>query len=120
MKLAKDQAEKIASTLNYRHSNSTVIAVMQSAESREVLMVGSVNKEALVKTLTTGLLHLWSQTRNKIWLKGESSGNFQVVEEFAVDCDCDAVLFKVKSLGPICHTNNSSCFFRRCTTQSDY
>jgi len=111
--MSKEVAESIANKLNYRFEGSTVITVVQDYESNEVLMVGRMNKEALIKTLTTGYLHLWSLSRGKLWLKGESSGNYQLVMDVLIDCDSDSVLVKVKSLGPICHTGNKTCFFRK-------
>lgn len=102
----------IISKLNFRYEQDTVIAVIQDYLTKEVLMVGHMNKEALFKTLTTGLLHFWSISKKKIWLKGETSGNYQYVEEIKVDCDGDAVVFLVKSKRPICHTGMRSCFYR--------
>ncbi|MEL9969803.1 MAG: phosphoribosyl-AMP cyclohydrolase [Metallosphaera sp.] len=107
-----DEAKIVASKLNYRHERGTVIAVLQDAETKEVLMVGNMDKEALILTLTTGLVHLWSLSRERIWLKGETSGHYQVVQDFKVDCDEDAVLLLVKSQGPVCHTGNHTCFYR--------
>ncbi|WP_338604793.1 phosphoribosyl-AMP cyclohydrolase [Sulfolobus tengchongensis] len=104
--------KKIVSSLNFRHEENTIIAVIQDYKTNEVLMVGNMNKEALIKTLTTGYLHLWSLSRKRLWLKGETSGHFQIIQEIKVDCDADAILLKVKSLGPICHTGNSTCFYR--------
>ncbi len=112
LRLSKEEAEKIASSLNYRHEDSTVIAVLQDAETKEVLMVGHMNREAVVKSLTTGYAHFWSLSRRKLWLKGETSGNFQVVVDVKVDCDNDAIVLKVKPTGPVCHTGNWSCFYR--------
>ncbi|TRM76472.1 phosphoribosyl-AMP cyclohydrolase [Sulfolobus sp. A20-N-F6] len=112
LKLKSEDINKIISTLNFRHEDNTVIAVVQDYNTNEVLMVGNMNKEAVIKTLTTGYLHFWSLSRKKLWLKGETSGNYQIVKEIRVDCDADALLFKVKSLGPICHTGNRTCFFR--------
>ena len=107
-----EEIEHIISTLNFRHEDGTVIAVVQDAETKEVLMVGHMNREALRKTLETGYLHLWSLSRKKLWLKGETSGNYQQVVDVKVDCDSDAVLVLVKPLGPICHTGNKTCFYR--------
>ncbi len=111
--ISEQLAKVIASKLNYRHEDNTVIAVIQDFETNEVLMVGHMNEEAVIKTLITGYLHLWSLSRGRLWLKGETSGNYQVVMDLMIDCDYDAVLVKVKSLGPICHTGNRTCFFRR-------
>ncbi len=112
LRVSIEVAEKIANELRFRHEQGTVIAVIQDVESREVLMVGHMNREALIKTLTTGYLHLWSLTRGRLWLKGETSGNYQIVFDLRVDCDGDAVLVFVKSQGPICHTGNYTCFYR--------
>uniref|UniRef100_A0A7C2VPM0 Phosphoribosyl-AMP cyclohydrolase n=1 Tax=Ignisphaera aggregans TaxID=334771 RepID=A0A7C2VPM0_9CREN len=105
--------DDILSKLRFRYEQNTVIAVVQDCETKEVLMVGHMNAEALRKTLETGLLHLWSLTRRKLWLKGETSGNYQHVVDLKVDCDADSVLVMVKPLGPICHTGNRTCFYRR-------
>lgn len=112
MKIPQPVAENIASKLRFRYEQGTIIAVVQDAKSREVLMVGHMNKEALIKTLTTGYLHLWSLSRRRLWLKGETSGNYQIVTDLRVDCDNDSVLILVESKGPICHTGNSTCFYR--------
>ena len=71
-----------------------------------------MNKEALTKTLSTGIAHYWSTSRGKLWLKGESSGNTQKVKEVFVDCDMDAVVLKVEQTGAACHEGYYSCFFR--------
>ena len=112
MKMDRETAEASASKLNYRHEMNTVIAVLQDVESKEVLMVGNMNREAVVLTLTTGLVHFWSLSRNRLWLKGETSGNFQYLQDFKIDCDGDAIVAMVKSGGPVCHTGNRTCFYR--------
>ncbi len=110
LKLPEDKAREIADKLWYRHIDNTVVAVVQDYETREVLMVAYMNREAVIKTLTTGLAHFWSTTRKKLWLKGETSGNYQYVIEFRIDCDRDAVLLLVKPAGPACHLGYRSCF----------
>ncbi len=110
LQLPREVAEKIADTLWYRHIDNTVIAVVQDCESKDVLMVAYMNREAVVLTLTTGLAHFWSTTRKKIWLKGETSGNYQHVVEVRIDCDRDALLLLVKPRGPACHLGHRSCF----------
>ncbi|MCS7111129.1 MAG: phosphoribosyl-AMP cyclohydrolase [Ignisphaera sp.] len=112
MKLPSVLAERIADGLHFRHEQKTIVAVVQDVESKEVLMVGHMNREALIRTLTTGYLHLWSTSRRRLWLKGETSGNYQLVVDLRVDCDGDAVLIFVRPQGPICHTGNRSCFYR--------
>ncbi|MEK6791228.1 MAG: bifunctional phosphoribosyl-AMP cyclohydrolase/phosphoribosyl-ATP diphosphatase HisIE [Deltaproteobacteria bacterium] len=90
-----------------------VAAIAQDADTLEVLMLAYMNKEALQKTLSTGRAHYFSRSRNKLWLKGETSGNFLNVREVYYDCDADAVLLKCAPAGPVCHTGERSCFFRR-------
>jgi phosphoribosyl-AMP cyclohydrolase len=103
------------SQLNYRHrvaGEDLVIAIAQDHQTLEVLMVAHMNQEALMLTIKTGNAHYWSTSRQKIWLKGESSGHMQRVNEILVDCDEDAVLLKVKQEGAACHEGYYSCFFR--------
>ncbi len=109
----REEAERIASRLNYRHRDGTVVAVVQDARNNEVLMVGFMNREALVLTLTTGFVHFWSTSRKRIWMKGETSGNRLRLVGILVDCDLDAVLVRVVPEGPVCHTGHTSCFYRR-------
>ncbi|MDI6644514.1 MAG: phosphoribosyl-AMP cyclohydrolase [Methanobacteriaceae archaeon] len=102
--------------LNFRHTingEALIMAISQDYETLEVLMVAYMNKEALSKTLETGKVHYWSTSRNKIWLKGESSNHIQKVKEIFVDCDLDAVLIKVEQEGGACHEGYYSCFFRK-------
>jgi phosphoribosyl-AMP cyclohydrolase len=89
-----------------------VVAVVQD-EKGEVLMVAYMNKEAIEKTLKTGKMHYYSRSRKKLWLKGEESGNFQFVKEIYIDCDGDALLFKVEQKGGACHEGYYTCFFRK-------
>jgi len=89
------------------------IAVVQDYKTKEVLMVAFMNKEALEKTLKTKKMHYYSTSRKKLWVKGESSGNYQVVKEVYVDCDSDTLLFKVEQKGGACHEGYYSCFFRK-------
>jgi len=110
--MSREEIKSIVDNLRFRYEQSTVIAVIQDVDTKDVLMVGHMNREALEKTLSTGFLHLWSLSRRKIWLKGETSGNYQQVVKILVDCDADALIILVKSMGPICHTGNKSCFYR--------
>ncbi|MDD3813873.1 MAG: phosphoribosyl-AMP cyclohydrolase, partial [Desulfocapsaceae bacterium] len=89
-------------------------AIAQDYQSGEVLMLAYINSQSWDKTLETGKAHYWSRSRNKLWLKGESSGHVQLIREILVDCDADTVVFKVEQLGgAACHTGHRSCFFRR-------
>ena len=101
--------------INFRHEINgmkVITAVAQDAVSGEILMIANMNKEALQKTIETGKAHYWSTSRNKQWLKGESSGHIQEVEEILVDCDMDAIVLKIKQNGAACHEGYYSCFFR--------
>lgn len=110
--MSRDEVEKILSRLRFRYEQGTVIAVVQDIDTKDVLMVGHMNREAVEKTLATGLLHLWSISRKKLWLKGETSGNYMRVVKILVDCDEDSLVVLVKPMGPACHTGNRSCFYR--------
>ena len=100
--------------LDYTKIDGLVAAVIQDATSGRVLMVGFMNEEAFRKTVETGFATFYSRSRNKLWLKGESSGHRLVVKEISTDCDVDTVLVKVEALGPgVCHEGYQSCFFRR-------
>ena len=90
-----------------------VPAVAQDAETGEVLMLAYVDGEALERTLDTGEAHYYSRSRDAVWHKGESSGHVQRVEEVRVDCDGDALLYRVAQEGGACHTGYGSCFHRR-------
>ncbi len=91
-----------------------VTAVIQDFTSGRVLMVGYMNEEAFQKTVETGFATFFSRSRNKLWLKGETSGHRLVVKEISTDCDRDAVLVRVEALGPgVCHEGFQSCFARR-------
>jgi len=88
-------------------------AVAVDADSREVLMLAFMDREALDRTLATGLAHFHSRSRGRLWMKGESSGHVLNVEEIRVDCDEDALILIVRPAGPACHTGERSCFYRR-------
>jgi len=88
-------------------------AVVQDAESGEILMLAYMNEEALRRTLETGKSHFWSRSREALWRKGETSGNEQTVEEIRLDCDGDALLLVVEQKGVACHTGRRSCFYRK-------
>jgi phosphoribosyl-AMP cyclohydrolase len=94
-------------------SAGLVPAVVQDAGTRDVLLVGFMSREALDQTRSTGLLHLWSRSRQALWLKGEQSGNFQRVEEIRVNCENNSLLILVRPDGPACHDGYASCFYRR-------
>ncbi|NLV24251.1 MAG: phosphoribosyl-AMP cyclohydrolase [Deltaproteobacteria bacterium] len=101
--------------LNFSKSADGLIpAVAQDWQSGEVLMLAYINREAWEKSLTTGLATYWTRSRQKLWVKGESSGHVQKIKEILVDCDLDTVIFKVEQIGAAaCHEGYRSCFFRR-------
>jgi phosphoribosyl-AMP cyclohydrolase/phosphoribosyl-ATP pyrophosphohydrolase/phosphoribosyl-AMP cyclohydrolase len=92
--------------------NGLIPAVVQDAESGEVLMVAWMNAEALRLTRETGEAYFWSRSRKELWHKGATSGNLLRVQEIRVDCDADTLLLRVAPAGPACHTGARSCFFR--------
>ena len=99
--------------LNFEKADGLITAVIQDYASGRVLMVGYMNEEAFRKTVESGFATFWSRSRQKLWLKGESSGHRLVVKEISTDCDLDAVLVKVEAVGPgVCHEGYESCFFR--------
>ena len=87
--------------------------IIQDVENNEVSMLAYMDKTALKKTIETGKTHFWSRSRQKYWMKGETSGNVQLVKEILYDCDEDTLLIKVKQVGSgACHTGNRTCFYR--------
>jgi phosphoribosyl-AMP cyclohydrolase len=86
--------------------------VRESRPPGRVLMMAWMNREALARTLETGLMHYWSRSRRKLWLKGESSGHTQRVQRWFTDCDRDVLLFEVEQESGACHTGYRSCFFQ--------
>jgi len=90
-----------------------IAAVIQDAENGEVLMLGYMNEESLKRTLDTGQVWFYSRSRQELWHKGETSGSYLNVRDILRDCDDDALLIEVQATGPVCHTGNRSCFFRR-------
>jgi phosphoribosyl-AMP cyclohydrolase len=98
---------------DFAKSGGMVPVVAQDFETGEVFMLAYMNREAWEKTLETGYVHYWSRSRNKLWKKGETSGNLQVVKEIRFDCDGDALLIGIDQIGKAaCHTGNRSCFYR--------
>ena len=102
--------------LNFRldvGGEKLVIAIAQDYQTNDILMVAFMNKEAVEQTLKTKKAHYYSTSRQKQWLKGESSGNVQTVKEMYIDCDADALIMKVDQIGAACHEGYRSCFFRQ-------
>lgn len=99
--------------LAFAKSDNLIPAIAQDASTGEVLMLAYLSPESWKLTLETGIAHYWSRSRNKLWKKGESSGNVQKISEIRVDCDADTVVLKVEQVGgAACHTGYRSCFYR--------
>lgn len=97
-----------------------VPAIIQDARTKNVLMLGFMNQEAYEKTVETGKVTFWSRTRNTLWTKGETSGNYLNVVSIQNDCDDDTLLIKVNPIGPTCHTGTDTCWGRRTRTTRCY
>ena len=95
-------------------SKGLIPTIAQDFESGEVLMFAWMNEESLKLTIKTNFAHYFSRSRNKLWKKGETSGNVQEVKEILIDCDADCLILKIKQQGVACHTGTKSCFFRKC------
>lgn len=149
--LNEDAADQIVSSVHFgielgnkKGNKKLVVAIVQDEATNEVLMTAFMDKDALKKTLTTGVMHYYSRSRKKMWLKGETSGNIQKVSNIYIDCDSDALLCKIEQLkkgkkgvkfclnclkfdckcqdrievvsgGVACHKKKRSCFFRKVT-----
>jgi len=102
--------------IDFEKNNGLIPVIVQDVDTNEVLMLAYMDEEALQKTLETGYAHYFSRSRNKLWKKGESSGNTQEVKDILIDCDNDTILLKVKQNGVACHTGRKSCFFTNLKT----
>ena len=110
---SKDQEERLDPSIAARlkkDAKGLVAAVVQQYDSRQVLMVGYMDEEALRRTLTTGRVTFWSRSRQEYWRKGDTSGHVQYVKGVSIDCDGDALLIEVDQVGAACHTGTRSCF----------
>ncbi|MEI6048088.1 MAG: bifunctional phosphoribosyl-AMP cyclohydrolase/phosphoribosyl-ATP diphosphatase HisIE [Bacteroidota bacterium] len=96
--------------IDFSKANGLVPVVIQDNNTLQVLMVGYMNQEAFEKTRKEKIVTFFSRSKNRLWTKGESSGNFLSVKKILVDCDNDAILVKVNPVGPVCHTGTTSCF----------
>ena len=115
MDFNSDFKEKIDITKDELKFNDKglIPAVLQDHKSGKVLMLAYMNKEAYEKSIETGKATFWSRSRQKLWIKGETSGNYQYIKDIKIDCDKDTLLLLVDPAGPACHTGNESCFYRK-------
>jgi phosphoribosyl-AMP cyclohydrolase len=105
---------RIVMEIDFKKGDGLIPVIIQDATTHEVLMLGYMNGEAWEKTVKTGRTSFWSRSRKKIWVKGETSGNFQEVKEIRLDCDGDTLLLKVDQIGgAACHKGFRSCFHQR-------
>ncbi len=109
--------DEIIEKIDFKKLNGLIPVVTQDYGTGAVLMLGFMNKDALKKTIKEGKVTYWSRSRDKIWTKGETSGNSQIIKEIYLDCDNDSLLIKVEQIGNVCHTGNETCFFQKINTK---
>ena len=108
----------LADELKY-DSDGLIPAIVQDAENGDVLMVGYMNRDSVERTMKEGKVCFWSRSRQKYWVKGETSGHFLFVKDVLLDCDKDAILVKATQAGATCHEGYRSCFYRRITPEME-
>ena len=109
--LKDNEIEQILSKVVF-NKDGLIVAIAQSAKTNEVLMQAWINKDALIETLKTSRVCYWSRSRQSLWRKGETSGNYQFLQDLRIDCDGDSLLLIVDQIGPACHTGANNCFYR--------
>ena len=107
------QVEEFVKQLDFSKAGGLVVVIAQDWQTSEILMQAFANKEAMIKSLTTGYVHYYSRTRMELWKKGDTSGHLQEIKEVLIDCDGDAVLFKIQQKVAACHEGYRSCFYRK-------
>lgn len=112
LKLNQKEIEAFIKKVNFDKGNGLVPAIVQNKSNNTVLMQAYMNEEALRLTLTSGRMHFWSRTKGRIWMKGEESKHYSLAENAVLDCDDDAILFKVQQVGVVCHTGEKTCFHK--------
>ncbi len=112
LQLSEAEIEKFVKKVNFEKGKGLVPTVVQDASNNRVLMQAYINEEALRLTLASGKTHFWSRSRGRIWMKGEESEHYSLLQNAVLDCDDDAILFKVQQIGPVCHTGEETCFHK--------
>ena len=112
LQLTEKEINAFMEKIDFEKGNGLVAAVVQDASNNRLLMQAYMNPEALRLTLTSGKMHYWSRTKGRIWMKGEESKHYSLVENAFLDCDNDAILFKVVQVGVVCHTGEKTCFYK--------
>ncbi len=110
--LVKPEIDEFVKRVDFKKVNGLVPVVVQDAATDKVLMQAFMNEEAMRLTLSSGRMHFWSRSKRRIWLKGEESGHYSLLQNASLDCDNDAVLFKVQQTGAVCHTGQATCFHK--------
>ena len=119
LQLNENEIKEFVKKVNFEKGKGLVPAVVQDASNDRVLMQAFMNEEALRSTLASGKMHFWSRTRGRIWMKGEESEHYSLVQNAVLDCDNDAILFKVQQIGPVCHTGEETCFYKPLITEEE-
>jgi phosphoribosyl-AMP cyclohydrolase len=105
--------QKSIDDIDFKKSDGLIPVIVQDINTKDILTLAYSNRESLELTRKTGNSWFWSRSRNKLWMKGEESGNTQTVKEILVDCDSDAIIYLVEPAGPACHTGEKICFHNR-------
>ena len=116
--MSENEAVEGLDNLKY-DANGLIPAIVQDAETGEILMMAYMNRNSLAETIKTGKTHFWSRSRQKYWMKGESSGHTQEIESLYIDCDTDTILIKAKQRGAACHVGYKNCFYRKYDAATD-
>ena len=112
LKLNENEIKDFIEKVDFEKGKGLVPVIVQDASNDRVLMQAYMNEEALRLTLASGKTHFWSRTKGRLWLKGEESGHHSLVQNVVLDCDNDAILFRVQQIGPVCHTGEETCFYK--------
>ena len=112
LQLKETEIKAFIQKVDFKKGNGLVPVIVQDQSTNRVLMQAYMNEEALRLTLASGKTHFWSRTKNRLWMKGEESKHYSLVQNAFLDCDNDAILFKVQQVGQVCHTGEESCFFK--------
>ena len=110
LQLNKTETDDFVKKVDFKKADGLVPVVVQDASNDKILMQAFMNEEALRLTMTSGRMHFWSRSRGRIWLKGEESGHYSLLQNAFLDCDNDAILFKVQQIGAVCHSGQETCF----------
>jgi len=112
LQLNEKEIKSFIEKVDFEKGKGLVPIIVQDVSNQRVLMQAYMNQEALQLTLSSGKTHFWSRTKGRLWMKGEESGHYSLVQNAVLDCDNDAILFKVQQIGPVCHTGEESCFYK--------